>query len=184
MAVDLSSALASLKQGLVIAYPTEAVYGLGCDPLNQHAVQTLLNFKQRPMSKGLILIAGDFDLLAPYVDISAIPKQRWLQISATWPGPFTWVLPKSRLCPSWVSGDFDSVAIRVSDHAVVRQLTQRYNKPIVSTSANLAGEAPASNALQVFAMFGDSLGDVIDAPLGEQMQPSQIFDAVSGKQFR
>lgn len=184
MAVDLSNAIASLKQGLVIAYPTEAVYGLGCDPLNQSAVQRLLTFKQRPVSKGLILIAGDFELLAPYVDLSAIPSERWLEISSTWPGPYTWVLPKSPLCPAWVSGDFDSVAVRVSNHPVVSELTKQYTRPIVSTSANLTGEIPAINALQVFTMFGDSLGDVIDAPLGEQAQPSQIFEALSGKKLR
>jgi L-threonylcarbamoyladenylate synthase len=184
MAVDLSSAIASLKQGLVIAYPTEAVYGLGCDPLNPNAVQRLLTFKQRPVGKGLILVAGDFELLAPYVNLNLIPSERWSQITSTWPGPYTWVLPKSTQCPAWLSGDFDSVAVRVSNHPVVSELTKLYNKPIVSTSANLAGEKPAVNALQVFSMFGDNLGDVIDAPLGEQAQPSQIFDAISGKKFR
>ncbi|NRA59583.1 MAG: Sua5/YciO/YrdC/YwlC family protein [Psychrobium sp.] len=184
MAIDLSSALTSLKQGLVIAYPTEAVYGLGCDPMNQHAVQTLLNHKQRPVKKGLILVAGSFDELAPYVDLSNISDVIWQKINATWPGPYTWVLPKSKLCPSWISGEFDSVAVRVSKHQVIAQLSKSYKGAIVSTSANLAGQTPALNALQVFAMFGNSLGDVIDAPLGDANNPSQIFDALTGKQFR
>jgi len=181
---DLSLAITSLKQGLVIAYPTEAVFGLGCDPLCQDAVQALLNFKQRPVSKGLILIAGDFKLLAPFVDVEKIPGEIWQKIIQSWPGPYTWVLPKSDACPSWVSGDFSSVAVRVSDHSIVRQLTEQFERPIVSTSANLAGQPPALNAQDVFSMFGDSLGEVIDAPLGDQQQPSQIFDALTGKQFR
>ena len=184
MAIDLSAAIASLKQGLVIAYPTEAVYGLGCDPMNQHAVQTLLNLKQRPMKKGLILVAGSFEHLAPYVDLSNIPADVWQKINATWPGPYTWVLPKSTLCPAWISGDFDSVAIRVSANPVIGQLSKSSKGAIVSSSANLAGQEPATNALQVFAMFGDNLGDVIDAPLGQDDRPSQIFDAATGKQCR
>jgi len=181
---DLSLAITRLKQGRVIAYPTEAVYGLGCDPMCQDAVQTLVDFKRRPINKGLILVAGDFELLAPFVDVVKIPDDMWKKINQSWPGPYTWVLPKSTHCPPWVSGDFDSVAVRVSDHPIVKQLTAQFKQPIVSTSANLAGLAPALNAQQVTSMFGDSLGEIVDAPLGEQRQPSQILDAMTGKRFR
>ena len=181
---EITSAVTALKQGLVIAYPTEAVYGLGCDPTNEQAVLSLLALKQRPIEKGLILVAGDFELLAPFVDITSLSKQSWLRIMQSWPGAVTWVLPKSKACPAWISGKFDSVAVRVSTHQVVGDLSAKFGLPIVSTSANLAGLEPALNCQQVKLMFNDTLGQVIDAPLGENAQPSKIFDGVTGKQYR
>jgi L-threonylcarbamoyladenylate synthase len=184
MISEMNLAISALKKGLVIAYPTEAVYGLGCDPTNQQAVSSLLKLKQRTVEKGLILVAGDFELLAPFVDISSLSDQMWQQIEQSWPGAVTWVLPKSKHCPSWISGQFDSVAVRVSAHPVVTKLTRDFNLPIVSTSANLAGVAPALNAQQVRTMFEQRLGRIIDAPLGENKTPSKIFDAITGKQLR
>ena len=181
---EINSAITALKQGLVIAYPTEAVYGLGCDPTDQQAVMALLKLKQRPIEKGLILVAGDFKLLAPFVDISGLTPQSWSRITQSWPGAVTWVLPKSKDCPTWISGKFDSVAVRVSEHLVIGQLSKQLGLPIVSTSANPAGMAPAVTAQQVKQMFSDMLGQVIDAPLGDSDAPSQIFDGVTGQQFR
>lgn len=180
----IDTAIVSLKQGLVIAYPTEAVFGLGCDPLNESAVQSLLDFKQRSVRKGLILIAGDFSLLAPFVDISDLSEEIFQKILATRQEPTTWVIPKSERCPAWISGEFDSVAVRISTHPTVRALSAGFNCPIVSTSANLAGKAPALNAKEVEGMFGLRLGAIVDQPLGNWDQPSRIFDALTGQQFR
>ncbi|NRA72644.1 MAG: threonylcarbamoyl-AMP synthase [Gammaproteobacteria bacterium] len=177
-------AITALKQGRVIAYPTEAVFGLGCDPTNEQAVLSLLKIKQRPIHKGLILVAGDFELLAPFVDINTINNEMWHKINMTWPGAVTWVLPKSAQCPDWISGQFDSVAVRVSAHPVIQQLASEFGCALVSTSANPSGIAPAVNAQQVSMMFGESLGMIIDAPLGASNKPSEIFDGMTGQQFR
>lgn len=177
-------AISALQQGRIIAYPTEAVFGLGCDPANEQAVLSLLKIKQRSLSKGLILVAGDFKLLAPFVDINAISDETWNKINTTWPGPVTWVLPKSEKCPGWISGQFNSVAVRVSEHPVIKDLANEFGGALVSTSANPSGVAPAINAQQVSMMFGNALGMIIDAPLGASNKPSEIFDGITGQQFR
>ncbi|NRA54461.1 MAG: threonylcarbamoyl-AMP synthase [Gammaproteobacteria bacterium] len=177
-------AITALKHGAVIAYPTEAVYGLGCDPTNEPAVQSLLQIKQRDPAKGLILVAGDFKLLAKYVDLTLVSKTQWQQIQQSWPGPVTWILPKSENCPPWLSGQYNSIAVRVSAHPVIIALSESLGLPIVSTSANVSGLPPAMCAKQVNLNFKHQLGYVIDAPLGGNDQPSKIFDGITGQQIR
>ncbi|RLA24971.1 MAG: tRNA threonylcarbamoyladenosine biosynthesis protein RimN, partial [Gammaproteobacteria bacterium] len=124
----------ALQQGKLIAYPTEAVYGLGCDPLNEAAVMSLLSIKQRPAHKGLILVASDFSQLQPFIN----PSQEMLQrIIPTWPGPITWVIPVQSWVPTYLKGTHHSIAVRVSAHPLVRQLCASYGGAIVSTSANI-----------------------------------------------
>ena len=102
----LRQAVRALRHGGIIAYPTEAVYGLGCDPLNAAAVLRLLALKNRPMDKGLILIASDFQHLAPFVHAPDPDIMR--RISATWPGPVTWLLPAKAETPTWLRGAHDT----------------------------------------------------------------------------
>ncbi|MGL5288697.1 MAG: Sua5/YciO/YrdC/YwlC family protein, partial [Aeromonas sp.] len=83
-------AVAALQQDGVIAYATEAVFGLGCDPDSEVAVQRLLAIKQRPVEKGLILIAADMAQLQDYIDVSQLSGNQLAQVKASWPGPFTW----------------------------------------------------------------------------------------------
>jgi len=91
------NAARSIQQGKVIAYPTEAVFGLGCHPLDAEAVKKILKIKQRPVSKGLILIASDFSQLRPYV--ADVPDALLEQALNTWPGPNTWLFPKNPATP-------------------------------------------------------------------------------------
>jgi len=184
MKTDIDVAITALKQGSVIAYPTEAVYGLGCDPTNESAVNSLLKIKQRDPAKGLILVAGDFKLLAPFVDLTLISSARWQQIKLSWPGAVTWILPKSKQCSLLISGQFNSVAVRVSAHPVVVELTKGLGLPVVSTSANVSGQPPAMVASQVKHNFNQQLTCVIDAPLGGNDAPSKIFDGITGQQIR
>ena len=88
--------------GSVFAYPTEAVFGLGCDPLNEQAMEKILTLKQRPVEKGVILIAGSVKQLDGYVDFSSISKEAFNEIKKSWPGPFTWLIPKSDKTPDWI----------------------------------------------------------------------------------
>lgn len=183
-AAALNEALSALHQGRVIAYPTEAVYGLGCDPDLESAVESILSLKQRPRHKGMILIAASYQQLRDYVDDSALSAERLAEIQASWPGPVTWVMPKSTHCPDWISGDFDSVAVRVTDHPLVVALCEAFGKPLISTSANPAGESPAVTAAEVTAMFGEEFGYVLDGATGGERQPSRIFNAIDGQQLR
>ena len=140
---DLSNtptAITCLTQGEVILYPTEAVYGLGCDPDNQQAVEALLAIKQRPVEKGLILIADNYGQLLKYVDDAKIPMDKRADIFSSWPAAITWVMPASKNTPKWLTGQFDTIAVRVTNHPTVKRLCQEFGKPLVSTSANLTGQ--------------------------------------------
>ncbi|WP_333608495.1 L-threonylcarbamoyladenylate synthase [Arsukibacterium sp.] len=180
----IETAVEQLKSGEVIAYPTEAVYGLGCDPDNEQAVLALLAIKQRPVEKGLILVAATYSQLLPYVDDKAIPLEKRYQIFSSWPGHVSWVLPASKTAPKWITGQFDTIAVRVSAHPVVQQLCQAYGKAIVSTSANLAGEPAITDYQRLLASIGLKVAAVVDGALGGAAQPSQIRDALSGQLVR
>jgi len=170
-----------VRRGGVIAYPTEAVWGLGCDPWDSTAVFRLLALKQRPMSKGLILVADNirqFDFL-----LADLPQVWQDQLASTWPGPTTWLVPHQNRLPEWITGGHPGVAIRVSDHPLVRDLCA-LTGPLVSTSANPSGRPPALNRLRIEQYFAGQLDGVLDGRLGGRKNPSQIRDLLSGAQVR
>ncbi|WJV53527.1 L-threonylcarbamoyladenylate synthase type 1 TsaC [Prodigiosinella aquatilis] len=175
--------LQKLKEGNVIAYPTEAVFGLGCDPDNETAVKQLLKLKQRPWEKGLILIAAEFSQLEPYLDLAALSAEQKAAIFASWPGPVTWVIPAKPATPRWLTGKFTSLAVRVSAHPLVKQLCLSYGKPLVSTSANLSGQLPCRSAVEVAQQFGDDF-PVLHGNVGGRLNPSEIRDALTGEMLR
>ncbi len=181
---ELNKAIKALDDGLVIAYPTEAVYGVGCDPDDLHAIGLLLNIKQREKSKGLILIAADFSQLAAYIDINAISLEQQEKMHATWPGPVTWVVPAKPGLTDWLTGQFSTIAIRVSDHPLVQQLCQAYGKPLTSTSANLSGLPACRTAADVVKQLGEQVAVILDAPTGGRMNPTEIRDITTGVIFR
>ena len=171
-----------LHNGAVIAYPTEAVYGLGCDPLNAQAVMRLLELKHRPIEAGLILIAADFAQVEPFLEPLSAALRR--KIFATWPGPVTWLLPARRDVPVWLRGRHDSLAVRVTAHAGCAALCRAYGGALVSTSANPHGRAPARTPLQVRRYFNDSIDYRLPGPLGNATRPSEIRDARTGNILR
>lgn len=175
--------IALLKQQHVIAYPTEAVFGVGCDPDSETAVNRLLALKQRPVEKGLILIAANFEQLKPYIDDSMLGEVQRSTVFACWPGPVTFVFPARPSTPRWLTGHFDSLAVRVTDHPLVVQLCEAWGKPLVSTSANLTGLPPCRSVDEVFAQFGHDF-PVLAGETGGRENPSEIRDALTGKLFR
>jgi L-threonylcarbamoyladenylate synthase len=175
---NLSLAVAALKQGKLIAYPTEAVFGLGCDPLQSSAVQALLTLKKRNPNKGLILIADNFEALLPYIDLSSIPKSNLDEIISNWPGPYTWVFPVNPHVSNILTGMFTSLAVRVTAHPIASALCAQFGGPIVSTSANPEGMTPAKTAAEVNAYFPVSLV-IVEGALGDLAQPTQIKDAIT-----
>ena len=168
--------------GGIIAYPTEAVFGLGCDPRNLIAVQRLLDIKRRPVQKGLILIASDFDQLRPFLLPELTPNK--LQAE---PSNVTWVFPASTNTSELLRGSHQTLAIRVTKHPLVRALCEQLNSPIVSTSANITGEPPCYSAQAVVEQFQHhqlAPDAVLDGPTGGQLNPTEIRDAISGKILR
>lgn len=173
-----------LKAGGVITYPTEAVWGLGCDPANETAVHKVLTLKQRPIEKGMILIAGDLAQLDGWVRLDALPADRQEAVRASWPGPNTWILPAGPKARRWVTGDHDGLAVRVSAHPLVVDLCQAWGGPLVSTSANLAGEEPARSRDELDPRLLALLDGIVDGRVGERAQPSTIRDGLTGRTLR
>jgi L-threonylcarbamoyladenylate synthase len=171
-----------IRQGGVIAYPTEAVWGLGCDPFNESAVRRILTLKSRPESKGLILVAGEENQLTPWLEtLEPSIAQRLISVNNT---PTSWVVPDIVITPSWVRGAHESVAIRLSQHKPVQALCDAFQGVIISTSANPAGLDPAISIEEVNAYFGEDIDAIYHAPLGEASQPSQVRDILTDQLFR
>lgn len=178
---NLKQAISLLHKGEVIAYPTEAVFGLGCDPFNETAMHKLFHVKQRPLEKGVILIASGIEQI---IDLVEIENQAWQnQVEESWPGPITWVLPVKKALPNWITGGRDSVAVRVSSHPTVRELCNAFGGAIVSTSANLTGEDPAKSCCEIKQVFEQKIF-CLEGSLGNLAKPTEIWDAVSQKQLR
>lgn len=172
-----------ITAGGVVAYPTEAVYGLGCDPWNRAAVERLLRMKRRDPTKGLILIAADPAQLIPF--ILPLPLARMVEILASWPGPNTWLLPAHPRTPDWLSGRFDTLAVRVTAHPLAAALCRTGGRAIVSTSANVANRPPARTAFGVRLAFpADGPDLILTGACGGADRPSTIRDGRSGRLLR
>ena len=182
MAFDLQSAVHALHQGQIVACPTEAVWGLSCDPDNDEALAHLMRLKQRDPAKGVIVVAASIDQLQPW--LAGLPLELHAPLVASWPGPNTWLVPDNGRSHALVRGAHKSVALRVTAHPVMQALCNAFGGPVVSTSANLASEPPAMTADEVSALFGDELGAVIHGELGDNPRPSTIRDLVSGQVLR
>lgn len=178
----IAEAVAALRRGGVIAYPTEAVYGLGCDPFNAAAVASLFALKQRPPTQGVLLIAADFSQVEKF--IGAAPAAAVARARATWPGPQTWVLPRSAQTPSWLAGAHSGIALRVTAHALAARLCRAFGGALVSTSANRHGQPPARTAGAVRSAFGSELAYILDGPTGGLERPTPIRDAIDGEIIR
>jgi L-threonylcarbamoyladenylate synthase len=181
---ELDAAAALLRDGGVLAYPTEAVFGLGCDPHDRAAFERVFALKQRPATQGVLLIAADFAQVERYIDLAAVPGDVLRQVQDSWPGPYTWVFPRSAALPDWVAGVHAGVALRVTAHAPAAALCRAFGGALVSTSANPHGQPAARTAQTVADYFGDALDGLLDAPLGGQASPTMIRDALTGAMIR
>ncbi len=176
------AALTALRRSGVVAYPTEGVFGLGCDPRDDAALTRLLALKGRPAAAGLILIAAEFSQLAPW--LAPLEPAHEARAAATWPGPVTWVWPASVAVDRRLTGGRATLAVRVTAHPVASALCHAFGGALVSTSANYHGEPPARTAAEVRATFGATVDAVIDAPCGGLPGPTEIRDALTGAVLR
>ena len=178
----IKQAANAILSGGIIAYPTEAVYGLGCNPVDTSAVIRLLNLKHRSMEKGLILVAADITQLEPFISMpsEAIRKK----ICTTWPGPTTWILPAKPGVPAILTGAHRTLAVRVSAHPLVQALCREIDQPLVSTSANRESMPPARSALAVQRVFGQKLDYILHGSVDPQANPTEIRDALTDQILR
>lgn len=173
-----------LESDGVVAYPTEAIFGLGCNPLSRRAVQRILQIKGRPQRKGLILIADHFARLSRFV--APLSQAQLAAMQASWGNqnkPHTWLVPASKRCPKWISGKHKTIAIRVTSHPVTAKLCKDAGMALVSTSANKAGAKPAKTFKQCQQLFGQQVRVLTGRTAGAK-QASTIQDLTSGKVLR
>ena len=182
MTTDLNPAISALRAGGVIACPTEAVWGLSCDPENDAALAHLMRIKERDPAKGVILVAASMEQFRPW--LRQLPLAMHAPLAASWPGPNTWLVPDYGLSHGLVRGAHDRVALRVTDHPVMKALCEAFGGPLVSTSANRSGEPPAMSAAEITAIFGDEVAQVVQGELGGNAKPSTIRDLATGKVMR
>jgi len=177
----MKQAIITFSKGGVVAYPTEAVFGLGCLPLIQDSVQQILHLKHRSAEKGLILVASSIDQLEDYVHFDNLPTIG--QIRDSWPGPVTWLIPAKKNTPPWLTGSHRTLAVRVSAHPTINALCRELG-PIVSTSANPSGSNPALTTKEVISYFGEAIDYVIPAEIKNSLNPTEIRDAQNGNIIR
>jgi L-threonylcarbamoyladenylate synthase len=171
-----------VRGGGVIAYPTEAVFGLGCSPRDGEAVARVLAIKRRSWRKGLILIGASLEQVQRYVVLP--PEPRRSEVLKSWPGPHTWVLDARAETPRWVTGGRPSVAVRVTAHPLAAELCRAVGDALVSTSANVSRRPPHRRLLALRRDLGRRVDYVLAGPLGGLAAPTPIRDGRSGRQLR
>jgi L-threonylcarbamoyladenylate synthase len=143
---DIKESLITLREGGVILYPTDTIWGLGCDPSNDAAINRIFKIKSRVENKSLIILVDGLPMIERYV--TEIPEivYELAEVSDT---PLTIIYPKGKNLAAGVCGEDDSVAIRICHDEFCRELISRFRKPIVSTSANLSGNASPANFSEI-----------------------------------
>jgi len=178
--VHLRRAAQIIHDGGVIAYPTEGVFGLGCDPDRHEAVLRILALKQRAVTAGLILIAADREQLDGWINPSAVEEN-----ALSGPDAFvTWVVTADRRCPEWITGDRSTCAVRITRHPIAAALCREAGQPLVSTSANRHGQQAASSTLAVRRLFGQRIDFILPGSTGGAARPSEIRVARTGVVLR
>ena len=180
--IPFDEAGALLAGGAVLAYATESCFGLGCDPADHRAVSRVLAAKGRAEAKGLILIGGAWEHLAPFLGELTEPARQ--RLAAFWPGPVTFLVPPSARVPAWILGDHSQVALRLTAHPHAARLCTAFGGALVSTSANREGRPPLRTAESVAAEFGDAIDGCVNGRVGLRNRPSAIVDALTGERIR
>jgi L-threonylcarbamoyladenylate synthase len=182
--LDPDQAAAALRRGELLVYPTEAVWGLGCDPFNLEAIRRLLALKQRPQAKGMILIGAGLDQFDALIDLAALPGARRDAVLASWPGPNTWTVPCTARVPEQLRGEHATLAMRISAHPDVVALCRAFGGPLVSTSANPAGAPPPRRRDELDRALLAGVAGVLAGDTGGLERPTPIRDALSGELLR
>ncbi|MDG6881166.1 t(6)A37 threonylcarbamoyladenosine biosynthesis protein RimN [Phocoenobacter uteri] len=180
---SLEQVVEQFFQNNVIAYPTEAVFGLGCNPNSEEAVNRLLALKKRPKEKGLILIASEPKFLLSYIDTERLTEAEWQRFNTIQEQAITWIMPAKSSVPDYLTGQFDTIAVRLCKLFAISQLCTATQSAITSTSANLSGMPPCRTSDEVQQQFGISF-PILNMPTANKANPSEIRDIFTQKIFR
>lgn len=179
---NIKHAVQILKKKGVIAYPTEAMFGLGCDINSETAIKKILDLKKRSWEQGLIIVASSWDQVSHLT--TKIPEENYNKVFDSWPGHTTWVFPASNMAPRYITGTHNTIAIRISNHPLAYEICLTFNGPIVSTSANIQGQKPAINSTEVKNTFISGIDYICPGEIGENAKASTIIDATTLKILR
>lgn len=180
---SIPSIVKALHQHQVIAYPSESVFSLGCDPSSEKAIKSLLSLKKRSWEKGFILVASHYNQLSFYIDDSFLTYRQKSRIFTYHPGKITWIMPARQHIPWWLTGKFNSLAVRISSFEPIQNLCIAWGKPLVSTSANLTGQPPARTSTEVKKKFNKAF-PIMEGHVGGRLLPSEIRDAITNVVIR
>ncbi|MEP6602830.1 MAG: L-threonylcarbamoyladenylate synthase [Spartobacteria bacterium] len=182
ISTDRDAAVELLRNGEVVALPTETVYGLAADALKSPAVVKIFEAKERPRFDPLIVHLPNRDWLDKIVDLPAQDRQSILELAdAFWPGPFTMVLPKREIIPDIVTAGLDTVAVRISAHPVFSQIIREFDSPLAAPSANRFGNISPTTAQHVFDELSERIPLIIDGGATEHGIESTIVAVRDGK---
>lgn len=181
MNFHIRKAARCLEEGGVIAYPTEGIYGIGCLPQFVDAVERVIAIKGRSAAAGLILIAADVELLTGWIAPDAAELENLLRPVEY---PTTWIVTAREGLDPLLTGGRPTLAVRITDHPIATALSKAVGGPLVSTSANRAGKAPAMTGHEARHKLGYLLDYVISGPLGNAAGPSEIRVAATDQVLR
>ena len=175
------NAIKLLSDGGVIGYPTEAVFGLGCDPWNEKSVVRISNIKNRNSKKPFLLVASSINQLTNLVDINIITEK----VKSTWPGHTTWLIPAKKDAPYWlIDEDTGLIGIRISDHPVINKICDKFQSPIISTSANISGDKNIKDQKVFISEFQNKVDYLIEGNIGNYCNPSIIINMITNESIR
>ena len=157
---QIEHAVAVLRAGKLVAFPTETVYGLGADASSVAAIRKVFAAKQRPADHPLIVHLADVAALKHWA--SVVPREAWLLAEAYWPGPLTMVLPRAAHVPSELTGGQSTIALRVPSHPVARRLLKAFDGALAAPSANRFGRLSPTSAAHVREELGDAVDFILD----------------------
>ena len=169
---NIRKAAVIIRLGGVVIYPTDTVYGLGCDPANVDATRRICEIKGRA-DKPLPLACSDVETARRIVEFNPIAERL---AERFWPGPLTMVLPARVDYPIWVTHGARTLGVRVPDHQVARRLAKLSGGVIVSTSANKSGDPPPKTAQEAAEQIGEEVDLILDAGPAPLRQPSTVID--------
>lgn len=169
-----------IRNGGVIVYPTDTIYGLGCDPYNPDAIERINTIKQRPLNKKFILLASDIKQVRPLLQLNKDQEQLLTNNEE----PTSWVVNASPEAPDWLTDNNNTLTIRISNHENIKQLCQLLGHAIISTSANISGRKPATNATKLHQHFQQKVDKILISNKKQAGKPSKIIRLCDNHIFR
>jgi L-threonylcarbamoyladenylate synthase len=176
---SLDVAVSVLRQGGIVAFPTETYYGLAVDLDSPLAVEKLFALKRRAADKPLLLLIEKKEQLESLVQ--DVPQLYWPLIEKYWPGPLTLIFPATPSLNGRITGKSGTVGIRISPHPIAQELIRKMGKPITATSANISGLPPARSATEIVKMLGYSIDYILDGGATEAELCSTILAIQKGR---